>query len=38
MISAFFGVILHWIGGLAAGSFYVPFKKVRNWSWETYWL
>lgn len=32
------GVILHAIGGLAAGSFYLPFKKVRGWSWETYWL
>jgi len=38
MITALYGVIFHWIGGLAAGSFYVPFKKVRNWSWETYWL
>lgn len=34
----FLGVIFHWIGGLAAGSFYVPFKSVRKWSWETYWL
>jgi L-rhamnose-H+ transport protein len=32
------GVILHWFGGLASGSFYVPFRRVRNWSWETYWL
>jgi L-rhamnose-H+ transport protein len=32
------GVLFHWIGGFAAGSFYVPYKKVRNWSWETYWL
>lgn len=34
----FIGVIYHWIGGLAAGSFYLPFKRVRRWSWETYWL
>lgn len=34
----FFGVCLHWIGGLAAASFYLPYRKVRNWSWETYWL
>lgn len=34
----FFGVFLHALGGLAAGSFYIPFKKVRAWSWETYWL
>ena len=32
------GVIFHWLGGLASGSFYVPFKGVRKWSWETYWL
>lgn len=34
----FLGVVLHAIGGLAAGSFYIPFKKVKNWSWESYWL
>lgn len=34
----FLGVILHAIGGLAAGSFYIPFSRVRNWAWETYWL
>jgi len=34
----FLGVLLHWLGGLASGSFYVPFKGVRKWSWETYWL
>ncbi|MBE7489337.1 L-rhamnose/proton symporter RhaT [bacterium] len=34
----FLGVTLHAIGGFAAGSFYIPFKKVRQWSWETYWL
>ena len=32
------GVFLHWLGGLASASFYVPFRKVRGWSWETYWL
>ncbi len=32
------GVFFHWLGGLASGSFYVPFRRVRNWSWETYWL
>jgi L-rhamnose-H+ transport protein len=34
----FLGVCFHWLGGFASGSFYVPFRKVRNWSWETYWL
>jgi L-rhamnose-H+ transport protein len=32
------GVFLCWLGGLASASFYVPFRKVRGWSWETYWL
>lgn len=26
------------LGGLAAGSFYIPFRRVRGWSWESYWL
>lgn len=33
-----FGVLFHWLGGLASGSFYVPYKGVKKWSWETYWL
>ena len=32
------GILFHWLGGLASGSFYVPFRGVRRWSWETYWL
>jgi L-rhamnose-H+ transport protein len=32
------GVFFHWIGGLASASFYVPYRGVRRWSWETYWL
>ena len=34
----FLGVLLHALGGLAAGSFYIPFKGVKGWRWETYWL
>ena len=34
----FLGVILHAIGGLASASFYIPYRKVRHWSWESYWL
>jgi L-rhamnose-H+ transport protein len=33
-----FGVFLHWLGGLASASFYVPYRSVRGWAWETYWL
>jgi L-rhamnose-H+ transport protein len=32
------GVLLHWLGGLASGSFYVLYRGVKFWSWETYWL
>jgi L-rhamnose-H+ transport protein len=32
------GILCHWIGGLAAASFYLPFARVRRWSWETSWL
>lgn len=38
MGSALLGVVYHWLGGLASGSFYVPYKGVKRWSWETYWL
>jgi L-rhamnose-H+ transport protein len=34
----FLGVFFHWLGGLASGSFYVPYKGVKKWSWEVYWL
>ncbi len=33
-----FGVIFHFIGGFASGSFYIPFKKVKGWAWESYWI
>jgi L-rhamnose-H+ transport protein len=32
------GVILHALGGFASGSFYLPYKKVKGWAWESYWL
>ncbi|HSB95691.1 MAG TPA: L-rhamnose/proton symporter RhaT, partial [Spongiibacteraceae bacterium] len=32
------GVLFHWIGGFASASFYVPYKRVRRWSWEIFWL
>ena len=32
------GVLLHAIAAFAGASFYLPFKKVRNWSWESYWI
>jgi len=32
------GCFLHLVGGFAAGSFYIPYKKVKGWSWESYWI
>jgi L-rhamnose-H+ transport protein len=32
------GVLYHWLGGLASASFYIPYRRVKHWSWETYWL
>ena len=32
------GVFLHFIGGFAAGSFYIPYKEVKRWSWESLWI
>ena len=37
-MGALLGLIFHAIGGFAAGSFYAPYKKVKNWAWEIYWL
>ncbi len=34
----FFGIIFHFLGGFASGSFYMPYKKVRGWHWESYWI
>ncbi len=33
-----FGIIYHFIGGFASGSFYIPYKKVRGWAWESFWI
>ena len=32
------GVFLHWLGGLSSASFYVPYKRIRHWSWEIFWI
>ena len=32
------GILFHFIGGFASGSFYIPYKKVKGWHWESYWL
>lgn len=37
-MQALLGVIFHFIGGFASGSFYLPYKKVKGWSWESFWI
>jgi L-rhamnose-H+ transport protein len=32
------GILLIALGSIGAASFYVPFKKVKEWAWESYWL
>ncbi len=37
-MQAILGVLFHSLGGVASGSFYMPFNKVKGWAWETYWM
>ncbi len=37
-MNAILGIVLHAIGGFAAGSFYIPVKMVKKWSWESAWF
>lgn len=32
------GIILHFGGGFAAGSYYLPFTKLRGKAWEDAWI
>lgn len=32
------GIVLIALGSIGAASFYVPFKKVKTWAWESYWI
>ena len=34
----FIGVIYHWIGGFASATNFIPFRRIRRWSWEIYWI
>jgi len=37
-MNPFLGVLFHWLGGFASGSFYVPYRFVKKWAWETAWM
>ncbi|MFY0653945.1 MAG: L-rhamnose/proton symporter RhaT [Cyclobacteriaceae bacterium] len=37
-MQAILGILFHSIGGVAAGSFYMPYNKVKGWAWESFWI
>lgn len=38
IMNSILSILLMAIGSICAASFYVPIKKIRGWSWESYWL
>ncbi len=34
----FLGVMYHWIGGFASATNFIPFRGIKRWSWEIYWI
>jgi len=34
----FIGIVYHWIGGLASATNFIPFRGIKRWSWEIYWI
>ncbi|MGM8362040.1 L-rhamnose/proton symporter RhaT [Flavobacterium sp. ARAG 55.4] len=38
MSNPLLGTFVHGVGGVSASTCYVPFQKVKKWSWDTYWL
>jgi L-rhamnose-H+ transport protein len=37
-MDSIYAILLIAVGSIGAASFYVPFKKVREWAWESYWI
>jgi L-rhamnose-H+ transport protein len=37
-MNSLLSIVLMAIGSICAASFYVPIKKVKGWSWESYWI
>ena len=38
MANPLIGTFTHAIGGVSASTCYVPYQKVKKWSWDSYWL
>src|SRR6476660_6249705 len=37
-MQAIIGVFFHFIGGFASGRFDLPYKRVKGWALESYWI
>ncbi len=37
-MNSILSILLMAIGSMCAASFYVPIKKIKGWSWESYWI
>ena len=37
-VNPFIGIAYHWIGGFASATNFIPFRGIKRWSWEIYWL
>ncbi len=37
-VNPFLGILYHWIGGFASASNFIPFRRIRRWSFEIYWI
>ena len=31
-------MLYHWIGGFASATNFIPFRGIKRWSWEIYWI
>ena len=38
MANPILGTVIHAIGGITASTCYVPFQKIKKWSWDSYWI
>ena len=34
----FLGIVFHWIGGFASATNFIPFRGIKRWSFEIYWI
>jgi len=32
------GLLFHFVGSFSSASFYLPYRSVQRWSWESFWL